>query len=308
MTAAERLTTPCPTCHAKAGDPCVDPRGDETTRPHKTRGPGQYERHLQEEIDRTTAREKASYGPLFQYLADEEVKPSTVAELMWKKRTEAARAFDAAGGPLGLALLRQCNRGMEWLAVRHLARELERLAGEVGRLLAEHSMSTFPLDYQRMMFGEFMTTTRRQQLDPYRVPADNPLGFRIAYRRVWEPAAPLMTREEFERRFPKVEHYTGLVDEPEPDDGGLFARVMAALNPAASDPDGRPRSRLCRPLPPAVVPRDGRGPPLPAVRPRPPVPPVRVPSDAPRRAGRVPVVRPAGEHPLLQRGADLRER
>lgn len=229
ITNAERLAHPCPQCHVKAGDPCVDPLGEATPRCHKTRGPGQYERHLQEEIDRNTARERAKYGPLFQFVADQEVKPPTVEELKWQKRMAYAQAFDANGGPTGVALLRQCNKGMEWIYVRHLARELERLAGEVGQLLAEHCMRTYPLDYQRMMFHRLMTTTERKQVGPYRVDAANSIGFTIAYRYTWEPATPLMTTEEFDRRFPPLDHYCGAKDAAEPDDGGLFDRVMAAL-------------------------------------------------------------------------------
>lgn len=84
-------------CHAKAGDPCIDPKSDATPRPHKTRGPGQYERHLQQEIDRKTAREKAKYGPLFQELAEAEVHVPTVEELKWQKRFEHARGAENRG-------------------------------------------------------------------------------------------------------------------------------------------------------------------------------------------------------------------
>jgi len=230
MTQAERLRHPCPQCHAKTGDSCIDPKGDKTARCHKTRGPGQYEKHLQEEINRRADREKAKYGPLFQELAEAEVHVPTVEELKWQKRLAHAREFDATGGPTGVALTRQCNKGMEWIFVRHLARELERLAGEVGQLLAEHCMRTYPLDYQRMMFEELMTTTRRMQVGPHRVPADNSLGFRIEYRHTWEPAVPLMTAEEFGRRFPKLDHYGGTKDAAEPDDGGLFERTIKSLS------------------------------------------------------------------------------
>lgn len=233
MKNAERLAHPCPKCHAKAGAPCVDHLGDPTPRPHKTRGPGQLEAHKAAEAERINARARASYGPLFQFVADAEVKPVAAVELIERDRLAAARSFDAECGPSGVALLRQCNKGMEWLYVHHLARELERLAGEAGRLFAEHSMRTYPLDYQRMMFKEFMTTTTRRQIGPYRVPADNSIGCTIAYRHTWSPASPLMTPEEFDRLYPQPEHWRGLVDAPEPDDGGLLDRFMAAIGRAA---------------------------------------------------------------------------
>lgn len=228
MTNKERLRHPCPQCHVKAGDPCIDPKGDVTPRCHQTRGPGQLEAHKVKEAERINARQRASYGPLFQDLADAEVKPVTAADLIARDRAAAARAFDADGGPTGVALLRQCNKGMEWIYVRYLARELEQLAGAAGRVFAENCMVTHPLDYQRMIFRNFMTTTERQQVGPYRVPATNSLGFAIAYRHTWEPATPLMTAEEFDRRYPKLDHYRGRPDEPEHDDGGLYDRAMAA--------------------------------------------------------------------------------
>ncbi len=229
MTNRERIAHPCPKCHAIAGAPCLDPIGEPTRAPHKVRGPGEHERHLAERIARQTAREKASYGPMFAYLADVEVIPPTVAEVMERDRRAHAQAFDQDDGPDGVALLRQCNKGLECVYLWHLKRELGRLAGEPGRIFAESVMTTYPLDYGRMIFQRFFTTTERKQLGPYRVPADNSIGFTIGYRFTWEPAAPLMTAAEFDRLYPKPNHYRGDVDAEEPDDGGLFARTIGTL-------------------------------------------------------------------------------
>ena len=43
---------------------------------------------------------------------------------------------------------------------------------------------------------------------------------------------PVMTAEEFDRRFPAPDHWKGLKDAPEPDDGGLFEQTIAALRSA----------------------------------------------------------------------------
>jgi len=40
---------------------------------------------------------------------------------------------------------------------------------------------------------------------------------------------PLMSVAEFEARFKKLDHFKGLKDAPEPDDGGLFERVLQSL-------------------------------------------------------------------------------
>lgn len=233
ITTADRLRHPCPTCNVKAGDRCIDPKGDATARPHKTRGPGQLEAHKAKEAERINARQLASYGPLFQEVASSEVRPVTAAELIERDRHAATLAFDRTCDPLGLELLRQCNKGMEWVFLHYIARELERMAGDVGRTLADHCIHTYPLDYQRMIFAEIMTTTKRKEVGPYRVEAANSMGFRIAYRHTWEPAVPLMTRDEFDARFPRPDHWKGLADEPEPDDGGLFERTIGRLITAA---------------------------------------------------------------------------
>lgn len=230
MTKAERLRHPCPTCNARPGAPCVDRLGVELKRGHVTRGPGALEAHKTAEAGRINARAVASFGPLFAHLAAEEVRPVTAAELILRDRLAAARSFDLDRGPTGVALLRQCNKGIEWIHVHHLARELERLTGDLGRTFAACAIGTYPLDYLHHHFRRLMTTTEPKEIGPYRAEAPGTkLGFRIEYRHHWRPAAPLMTAEEFDRLYPEPDHYRGAADEPEPDDGGLFARTVEAL-------------------------------------------------------------------------------
>lgn len=228
MTEKERRGHRCPTCHAIPGAACVDPKGDPTPRCHRTRGPGEHERHVQAGIDRKAARDRASYGPLFQELAEAEVRVPTVAEKLLADRMAHARSFDATHGPHGAALLDKANGGLEWIAVHAMARTLEQMAGETGRLMAEHTIGVYPQSYQRMMFARLFTTTERKEVGPHRVPADNRPGFTIAYHHTWEPAAPLMTREEFDRRFPMPDHFRGVGEQPD-DPQDLFGRVMAHL-------------------------------------------------------------------------------
>lgn len=234
MTRAERLAHPCPECNAKPGDPCRDRLGDALKRGHATRGPGALAAHKNKEAERINARAVASYGPMFADLAAAEVKPVTAAELIARARLAAARSFDIDRGPTGVALLRQCNRGLEWLHLHHLARELERLTGDLGRVFAAAAFDTYPLDYLHHTFRRLMTTTEPKDVGPYRVdaPGENSLGFRIAFRHHWRPAAPLMTAEEFDRLYPALDHYRGDVDAEEPDDGGLFARTIGQLRSA----------------------------------------------------------------------------
>lgn len=231
MTKAERLRHPCPTCNAKPGAPCVDRLGDELKRGHVTRGPGALEKHKTAEAARINARAVASYGPLFADLAAEEVAPVTAAELIERDRLAAARSFDSPTGPEGMAFLRQCNKGMQWLYVHHVGRALAELAGEAGAELARHAAATYPLDYQRMMLRGYMTTTDRHQVGPYRVPsASNPLGFVLAFRFTWGPTAPLMTPAEFDARFPALNHWTGTADQAEPASAAdLFEQMAEAL-------------------------------------------------------------------------------
>lgn len=230
MTKAERLRHPCPTCNAKPGDPCRDRMGDELKRGHVTRGPGALEAHKAAEAERINARAVASYGPLFADLAAAEVVPVTAADIIARDRQAAARSFDLESGPRGLALLRQCNKGLEWLHVRHLARELERLTGDLGRVFAACAVGTYPLDYLHDHFRRLMTTTEPKEIGPHRVPADNPIGFRIEYRHHWRPAAPLMTPAEFDAAFPRPNHWTGSADQDEPPSAAeVFERAAELL-------------------------------------------------------------------------------
>jgi hypothetical protein len=239
MTAAERLRHRCPDCNAKPGDPCRHYNGEPTTRPHKTRGPGQLDRHLQERIARQTARAKRSYGALFQDLADVEVTAPSVEEVKQRDRFAVARSFDEFG-PVGLALCDQANRGLQWLHVHAMFHEIGRRCGDNWyRALRAAVLGGFgnSLDYVPDRMRQIMTTTTPYVLAYFRVPAPGTLlGVKTVPAMTWAPPVPLMTVAEFEARFKMPDHYRGLrapADDPEPDDGGLFDRMMTALTGAA---------------------------------------------------------------------------
>jgi hypothetical protein len=240
ITNAERLRHKCPNCHALPGVPCQDYAGHSTDRPHKVRGPGQLEKHLQERIDRQTARAKATYGPLFQDLADTEVRVPTVDEMKRENRFAVARSFDQFG-PDGLALTQQANRGMQWLTVMAMLHEIGRRCGENWyEAIRAAVLEGFGngIEYVPPRLRKLMTTTEPYVLAYFRVPDPvKLLGCRVVPAMTWAPSEPLMTAEEFDRRFALPDHYRGIrtpTDDLEPDDGGLYERVMDAFEKAVA--------------------------------------------------------------------------
>jgi hypothetical protein len=217
------------------GVPCIDFKGDQTPRPHKTRGPGQHEKHLAEAEARRIGREKASYGPLFQEIAEAEVPaPRSAEELKWAERRAIAASFDSTGGPRGMALTEQANKGLEYLWIHSMFREIGKRTNDNWEC-AFFAAFTYGfgngIEYVPSRLKAALTTTEPHIFAYFRVEnPDHP--YKIATTvpaLVWAPSEPLMTVEEFEERFKKPDHWRGLKDAPEPDDGGLFDRTIAAL-------------------------------------------------------------------------------
>lgn len=250
VTEAERLKHQCPQCFANPGTPCLDPAGLPCEKTHRVRGPGQYEATAQAKADRVNARTMASYGPLFQGVAEAEVKPITARDVIEERRLNAAFAPDA-GGPIGMLLCDQANRGIEWLRIRHM---VTRLAEIIGPELAQEGW-----DYCVRVYGpgkegyyeEFLTdlaTTRREvvlrydrwfdfakvkticlgpnETVPFRID-----GWMTTPAVTFPPAnyTPPYTREQWKSLFPPIDHHRGLIDAIEPDDGGLFDRTIGSL-------------------------------------------------------------------------------
>jgi hypothetical protein len=238
MTDRARLQHKCPACHAVAASPCVDRLGDATARPHRTRGPGQLERHLAAEAERKAARERTSYGPLFQDLAAAEVAVESVESIRWRKRFDAAHGAERLGPGV---MLDPANRGLEWVRLHHIQRRIAERIGEWWAAeLWERATTTYgsKADYILGFLAECMTSDRPKSIrferraDPARATGINNEGYYLHDLVVWPAltlaAVPVMTREEFDAIAP-VDHRRGLIDAPEPDDGGLFVRIMEGL-------------------------------------------------------------------------------
>jgi hypothetical protein len=232
MKDSERLKHTCPECNAKPGDPCRLYNLKPTEKPHRTRGPGEYEKHLTKEISRKVSRQKASYGPLFQEIADREVFAPSVDEMKWKKRMEAAFGAESA------SLCEQANRGLEWVRLWHIVRTAGDILGhEAAFKLWERATRVYG-DKEGYIEGSFrhaLTTTTRVVLryelryDPARINTYNTDGRYLVDADVWPPEGhtPAMTAAEYEARFPRLDHKNGTAETAEPNDGGLFDRVMA---------------------------------------------------------------------------------
>ena len=231
MTEAERIAEKCPTCHQPPGRRCIDPKGDQTPRSHRTRGPGQADAHLAAALDRKEAREKASYGPLFQELAAAEVTRPTLEVARLRERMAAARSFDAAG-PVGMALCDKANAGMQWLRVWSMLNEIGRRRGENWQeAIRAQVLEGFEngIEYVPPRLKALMTTTEPDILAWFRHEDPETKKVKVVPALVWQPPEPLMTEAEFDARFRMPDHFRGLRDAPEPDDGGLFETTVGRL-------------------------------------------------------------------------------
>lgn len=235
MKRSEQLKYECPECMARPGSPCKIYNGDALKIPHKVRGPGQQAEHLQKEIDRKEERARKQYGPLFQHVADVEIKLPTVAELALQKRYDAARAAEDRG------MLHQANRGLEWIRLRWIKREIASVIGErSAELIWEYANRVFPAEsYIEQFIQECLTTCVSHSLkyelryDAARINKYNPDGSYLVAVESWPPPnyVPPMTREQYLERFPKLDHRHGDTNAVELDDGGLLERILSINRP-----------------------------------------------------------------------------
>jgi hypothetical protein len=85
------------------------------------------------------------------------------------------------------------------------------------------------IEYVPMTLRKMMTTTEAVPLAYFRHEDPETRKVRVVPALVWQPPEPLLSPEEFDARFPMPDHFRGLKDAPEPDDGGLFERTVGAL-------------------------------------------------------------------------------
>jgi len=236
MTRKEQLNHECPECMARPGMPCKLYNGDPLEVPHKVRGPGKLAEHLQKEIDRKEERFRKQYGPLFQHVADAEIKLPTVAELALQKRYDAARAAEDRG------MLHQANRGLEWIRLRWIKREIASMIGEESaELIWQYAVNVFSSSesYVENFIQECVTTCVPHSLkyelryDQARINKYNPDGRFLVTVEHWPPPnyVPPMTREQYLARFPRLDHRYGDANAAEPDDGGLFEKLLSINRP-----------------------------------------------------------------------------
>jgi hypothetical protein len=169
------------------------------------------------------------------------VRTATVDELKWRKRFDAAHGAERLGPGV---MLDPANRGLEWVRLHHIRR---RIAERIGEFLAadlwRYALETYggKADYVYGFLADRMTSDKQfsvrfeRRADPARASQYNPEGHYLHDVVAWPAFAlgtvPVMSREEFDALAP-IDHRRGLADAAEPDDGGLFAGVMAACDAA----------------------------------------------------------------------------
>lgn len=246
LTDAEILAHDCPYCGAIRGERCMDYKGEaregkpfcmERGRPHVARA------KLDRKAAEINAKARAEYGPLFADLADKELTPVTPADLAAKQLAGIRRGVENGG--LNEHWARQ---GLNWITIWHLRHVA---AGLIGSEWEAKLWTRFEGTYRTNLpyivdaYRQALCTTDRRDLEYVRhedrvEPSQwNPKGirYRLEVTAAWPPAGyvPVMTREEFDARF-QLKHifWTTPTDLPEPDDGGLFERVMGMLGAGRS--------------------------------------------------------------------------
>jgi hypothetical protein len=227
----DRLLHRCPKCHAKPGESCRQYTGEPLRIPHRVRGPEQEEAALVAAEERRVKRRRAEYGPLFQEIAEHEIRHRQLDELAWERRFAAARGAECA------TLIDPANSGLEWIRLRWLQHCLPRIVGEeMGRSIWEYAERVYGNEqYIASFIRECLTQTRPRVLrhelrfDAAKIGTWNPDGRYLVDALVWEPREPVLTSEEFDRRFPRLDHKHGVTVDDEPDDGGLYVRLLAML-------------------------------------------------------------------------------
>lgn len=178
------------------------------------------------------AAEAKAHGPLFAHLAP----THTAEDAYWRHR------FQKAGAAETFTMTDRANRGLAWIelaAIERFARTL--FPAEVVEPAIEYVRKTYPMpDYGRNVWGNFLAGQNRVAVVLHAEPDPRPgmpNRVKVVEDVVFPPVgwAAHVSRDEFNRRFPRLDHARGVPTDDEPDDGGLFDRVMAALKGAPTD-------------------------------------------------------------------------
>ena len=227
----EALSIKCPRCGAPVDASCTDYNGRNKAfckdrrpvpgaRPDGAKDPrGDWD----VEADRITAREKEAAGLFAEY-----VEPTTAQDLYWKWRFQKAAAGEHRG-----TLAYPANKGLYCIRLNAIERHAQALIGaETGARIAAHINATYPLDYRDGIWERLLCKGEPVCYDYRWEPAEDAPDRKLCAVK-YVPDSPLVSKEEWDARFPKLDLWDGLKDAPEPDDGGLFDRTVGALGKAA---------------------------------------------------------------------------
>jgi hypothetical protein len=190
---------------------------------------------------RMTKRAADSFGPLFAHLA-----PSfTRNDAEWHNRFNAARGAESLAqscGPAARGMANLRTRFLEGIAAHHCG-------PEVAARLKERAVRTFGPSYPQYAYGFWENVLTGQTIDLEYVRIEDetrPMKCRVEII-THQVEHPPYTRESFRVAFPPA----APEPLPEPDDAGLFARVLACFelslpaefpadnsNPLEDDSDG----------------------------------------------------------------------
>lgn len=170
------------------------------------------------------AAEAKAFGPLFAEMAP----VHTADDAYWRNRFQKAHSVETHTAS------DRANRGLMWIeltAIERFARSL--FPAEVVEPAIEYCRKTYPMpDYGRSVWSDFLEGRKRIAVKLHAEPDPAiPGRVKIVEDVVFPPVGwnDPVDHSDFERRFPTLDHSRGVRVDDEPDDGGLFERVLAML-------------------------------------------------------------------------------
>lgn len=171
--------------------------------------------------ERKTAKDRKREGLFADF-----VEETTAADLYHKHRIDKAVAVGRTN-----FLTHPGWIGLKWIEIRAIESFAEPIVGEMFSDLRQYIRSVYPMpDYGRIVWKTLLTGRKNLEFCFRReATTANNLGFTLIPERVFPPVGfTPITDSEFETRFPsKFDHH-------EPDDGGLFERIIKLVKGRAS--------------------------------------------------------------------------